>query len=226
MEGIYKYFIKTIRGRNLIHKKTQLTHTKTLVKEKCMSKQAKTLTLAELRRVLDYVATRKHAARNRAMLLTTYYAGLRVGETASLRLNDVVDASGSIRNEVRLSAAQTKGGNARTVFINEKLRKELETYIKFYNPNNLQQKLFYSQKKSSDGFTANTMTQFFHYLYRRAGVEGATSHSGRRTFITNLASKGVGVRVLMSLAGHRNISTTQAYIDVNDEMKRMAVELA
>ena len=70
------------------------------------------------------------------------------------------------------------------------------------------------------------MTQFFHYLYRRAGIEGASSHSGRRTFITNLASKGVGVRVLMSLAGHRNISTTQAYIDVNDDMKRRAVELA
>lgn len=210
----------------MIHKKTQLTHTKTLVKEKCMSKQAKTLTLTELRRVLDYVATRKHSARNRAMLLTTHYAGLRVGEAASLRFNDVVDANGSIRNEVRLSAAQTKGGNARTVFINEKLRKELELYIKFYNPINPQHKLFYSQKKDSDGFTANTMTQFFHYLYRRAGIEGASSHSGRRTFITNLASKGVGVRVLMSLAGHRNISTTQAYIDVNDDMKRRAVELA
>ena len=226
MGSFYKHRSMAKRGRNLIHKKTQLTHTNTLVKEKCMSKQAKTLTLTELRRVLDYVATRKHAARNRAMLLTTHYAGLRVGEAASLRFNDVVDASGNIRNEVRLSAAQTKGGNARTVFVNEKLRKELETYIKFYNPNNPQHKLFYSQKKDSDGFTANTMTQFFHYLYRRAGIEGASSHSGRRTFITNLASKGVGVRVLMSLAGHRNISTTQAYIDVNDDMKRRAVELA
>jgi integrase/recombinase XerD len=226
LEGIYKYFKQIKRGRNLIHKKTQLTHTNTLVKEKCMSKQAKTLTLAELRRVLDYVATRKHAARNRALLLTTHYAGLRVGEVASLRFNDVVDAGGNIRNEVRLSAAQTKGGIARTVFVNEKLRKELEAYIKLHNPINLQQKFFYSQKKESDGFTANTMTQFFHYLYRRAGIEGASSHSGRRTFITNLASKGVGVRVLMSLAGHKNISTTQAYIDVNDDMKRRAVELA
>ncbi|MBU3638190.1 site-specific integrase [Polynucleobacter sp. AP-RePozz3-80-G7] len=191
-----------------------------------MSKQAKTLTTAELRRVLDYVATRKHSARNRAILLTTHYAGLRVGETASLRFGDVVDAGGNIRNEVHLSAAQTKGGNARTVFINERLRKELEAYIKSYSPTNPLHKLFYSQKKDSDGFTANTMTQFFHYLYRRAGIEGASSHSGRRTFITNLASKGVGVRVLMSLAGHRNISTTQAYIDVNDDMKRRAVELA
>jgi integrase/recombinase XerD len=57
------------------------------------------------------------------------------------------------------------------------------------------------------------------------GIDGASSHSGRRSFITNLASKGVGVRVLMSHAGHRNISTTQAYIDVNDEMQRAAVDL-
>jgi integrase/recombinase XerD len=40
-----------------------------------------------------------------------------------------------------------------------------------------------------------------------------------------LASKGISVRVLASMAGHRNISTTQAYIDVNDDMKRQAVEL-
>ena len=61
-------------------------------------------------------------------------------------------------------------------------------------------------------------------IYRRAGIEGATSHSGRRSFITTLASKGIGVRVLASLAGRRSVATTQAYIDVNDEMKRAAVE--
>jgi integrase/recombinase XerD len=54
---------------------------------------------------------------------------------------------------------------------------------------------------------------------------GASSHSGRRTFITTLANKGVGVRVLAVLAGHSSITTTQAYIDVNDEIKRSAVEL-
>ena len=69
------------------------------------------------------------------------------------------------------------------------------------------------------------MCQFFFWLYRNAGVSGASSHSGRRTFITSLAQKGIGVRVLASLAGHRNIAVTQRYIDVNDEMKRNAVEL-
>lgn len=59
----------------------------------------------------------------------------------------------------------------------------------------------------------------------REGIAGASSHSGRRTFITNLAAKGISVRVLASLAGHKSIATTQRYIDVNDDMKRRAVEL-
>jgi integrase/recombinase XerD len=109
------------------------------------------------------------------------------------------------------------------VFVNAKLRKELQYYIKLKPYENLADKLFYTQKH--EGFTANTLTQFFHYLYRAASVNGATSHSGRRTFITTLANKGVSVRLLASLAGHKNISTTQCYIDVNDDMKRKAVEL-
>lgn len=83
--------------------------------------------------------------------------------------------------------------------------------------------LFYTQK--SVGFSASSLTQYFFHLYRDAGFLNASSHSGRRSFITRLANKGVGVRVLMSLAGHKNISTTQHYIDVNDEQKRAAVEL-
>jgi integrase/recombinase XerD len=62
-------------------------------------------------------------------------------------------------------------------------------------------------------------------LFKNVGIEGASSHSPRRTLITNLADKGVGVRVLQSIARHANISTTQAYIDVNDAMKRKAIEL-
>ncbi len=190
-----------------------------------MSKQAKTLNQQELRRVLDYIATRKHAERNRAMLLSMYYAGLRVGECAAIRYEDVLDAEGKILNEIRLEAEQTKGKEGRVVFVSDKLRKELQQYVKTVPYKLITDKLFYTQKKNGVGFTANTLCQFFHYLFKNCGIEGASSHSPRRTFITNLADKGVGVRVLQSLAGHKNISTTQAYIDVNDAMKRKAVEL-
>lgn len=188
-----------------------------------MSKQAKTLTPQELRRVLDYIATRPHAARNRAVLLLLYYAGLRVGEAASLRVADVVDAQGHVRAEFLLRADQTKGRHARTVFVSERLRKELNAYLAA-TPS-LKPKLFYSQKVGSDGFSANKLAQHFHYLYKRAGIICASSHSTRCTFITNLAAQGISVRVLASLTGHRSIATTQACIDVNDDQKRKAVEL-
>lgn len=194
--------------------------------KKTMAKQAKTLNQQELRKVLDYISTRKHSARNRAMLMTTFLAGMRVAEVASLKFSDVVDIDGNIRNEIRLTPAMTKGEFARTVFISERLRKELEQYIRFYNPTDKTMKFFYSQRKESNGFNANTLTQHFHYLYKRVGIVGASSHSGRRSFISNLAARGIGVRVLMGLAGHRAISSTQKYIEINDNMLRSAVELA
>ena len=190
-----------------------------------MSKQAKTLTAQEIRKVLDYVATRAHAPRNRAMLLTMYYAGLRVKECASLRYEDVLDSEGKIRAEIRLTAEQTKGSKAATVFVSEKLRKELTTYVKSHPCVKLTDKLYYSQKRRAEGWNSNTLCQFFHYLFKNVGIEGASSHSPRRTMITNLADKGVSARVLQSIARHANLSTTQAYIDVNDAMKRKAVEL-
>jgi integrase/recombinase XerD len=190
-----------------------------------MSKQAKTLTATETRRVLDYVATRPHAERNRAMFLTMLYAALRVKECASLRYEDVLDAEGKIKAEIYLSAEQTKGGKTGTVFVSDKLRKELQAYVRAVPYKSITDKLFYSQKRPVDGWNSNTLCQFFHHLFRNVGIDGASSHSPRRTAITNLADKGVSVRVLQSIARHANISTTQCYIDVNDAMKRKAIEL-
>jgi integrase/recombinase XerD len=190
-----------------------------------MTKKAKTLAPTELRRVLDHIATRKHAARNRAMLLLTHWAGLRVGEVAALRYCDVLAGDGAVRETLALSAEQTKGRHARTVFLSERLRREINTYLRAVPANNPERALFYTQKNPLRGFTANTLAQFFLGLYKAAGIHGASSHSGRRTFATTLASKGVGVRVLMRAMGHRNISTTIGYVDANDDMLRKAVEL-
>ena len=185
--------------------------------------QAKTLTEKELKKVLNFISCHKHAARNRAMLLVTHWSGMRVGSVAALKIGDVLAEDGTIRAEVRLSAQQVKGGRAYTVFIAEKLRKELAVYVATINTSDLTKPLFYTQKRS--GFSANTLAQHFLWLYRNCGIDGASSHSGRRSFITNLANMGIGVRVLQSLANHASIATTQAYIDVNDGMKRAAVEL-
>jgi len=185
--------------------------------------QAKTLTPAELDQVLDYIATRKYALRNRVMLLTGYWSGMRVGEIASLSISDVMNADGSVKAEIRLTAEQTKGRHPRTVFVPQKLRDELQRYLDLRQPVDPKHPLFVTA--GAKAFTANVMTQHFYWLFQKAGIAGATSHSMRRSFITNLASKGIGVRVLASLAGHRSIAVTMKYIDASDDMKRNAVEL-
>jgi len=152
-------------------------------------------------------------------------AGLRVSEVANLKLNDVRDANGAIRAEIYLSANRVKHGHARTVYVSTRLQEELRSYInsrKWYEDT---QPLFTTYSSPRKAFTPNVLSQHFYWLFKAAGIKGASSHSGRKTFLTSLAAKGVSVFVLASLAGHRNISTTQRYITVNDDVKRSAVEL-
>lgn len=185
--------------------------------------QARTLSPRELRRVLAHVATRRHAARNRLMILITHWAGCRVGEVAAMRVGDVIGRNGEVRSEIRLAAEQTKGRHARTVFVSERLRKEIALYIGTLETIDPSARLFTTQKR--EGFSANTLCGTLNGIYRQAGMDGASSHSGRRSFITTLAGKGISVRVLASLAGHRSLSSILPYIDASDDMKRAAVEL-
>jgi len=64
----------------------------------------------------------------------------------------------------------------------------------------------------------------FKDIYEMVGIR-TTSHSGRRTFATRLNAKGVGMRTIQKLMGHRHIGTTALYCEVSDEVMRNAVEL-
>lgn len=224
------------RQKEVVQKKQRkhtLKHTNTTLKDSTMA-QARVLTERELRKVLNFCSTQPHSARNRAMLLCTHQAGMRVGEVAALRICDVLAADGEIKGEISLSANQTKGNKARTVLVPKKLRDELEHYLQQrFGLENLvavtytdtQRALFPTQKNPKRGFTANTLCQLFHKIYKSSQMTGATSHSGRRTFITKLADKGVGVRVLMAICGHKQLQTTLRYIELNPTVMKAAVEL-
>ena len=187
--------------------------------------QAKTLTKEEMTRVLDYINTRRFAQRNRAMMLLTHLAGLRIGEVACLRWSDVTNSDGQVKDEIRLLPDMTKGRHARTVFINIKLREELQAYAVQAKFVDRSYPFFASQKSIKAGFSANSLAQTFALLYSGAGLEGASSHSGRRTFLTNLANKGTAIHILKTLAGHRSISTTAAYLYSSPSQLKAAVEL-
>lgn len=190
--------------------------------------QAKVLTEQELKRALSVVATRRHAARDRLALLLTHWAGMRVCEVAALTRDTVLGPTGKVLEEWRLDADQTKGGKGRVVYANSKLRKEVAAYIKTNPSPDPSDPVLISQKGRSGsrrGFSANTLCQLINTIYREAGIAGASSHSGRRGFITTLADHAVGIKTIMELAGHRQMGTTQRYISVTPEQKRRAVEL-
>ena len=187
-------------------------------------KQAKTLTKTEPKRTVHVTKTcSRYPERDITMLLLTHLCGLRIGEVASLRIHDVRDTDGTIRTEIRLDAERTKNNHARTIFVPKQMQRQLKTYLTTAPKPSLHGFLFSTQK--SQQFTATTATQHLQRLYERAAIRGATSHSGRRTWLTTLSQKGVSVRVLAEMAGHKSIKTTQRYIDVNDDMMRNAAEL-
>ena len=184
-------------------------------------KQAKIPTEGQFKRVLDAVSAMKHAGRNRVALMLSFFAGLRVGEIAALRIDDVVDGQGQVKEQILIRASTTKSGEARPAFVAVRLRDELKAYLADLGDVERDRPLLLTQKGTA--FSANSLCQLFGEIYKLAGIDGASSHSGRRWFITRLAHKGVSVKVIMALAGHKHMSTTQRYIEISDDMLRAAV---
>lgn len=188
-------------------------------------KQAKLLTAQEMKRLAAVVDGTRHAARNHTALALSFFAGLRACEIAALRVGDVYDDAGDVRDTIYLQAAQTKGAEGNTVLVSKRLAQMLKRYAAACpkHVSHPARPLLFSAK--GDGFSAQTMVNLFQHLYKAAAVAGASSHSGRRQFVTELADKGVNARVVQALARHKHLNTTQRYIDVNESKLRKAMEL-
>ena len=184
---------------------------------------ARALTDKEIRLVLAQCNTRRHSARDRTLVQFSVLAGLRACELAALTVGDVYDEQGAARNSALLQVGQTKGHSARRVYINTELQRALKAYRPHMADTAHSAPLFAT--RFGTAFSANTMSQLFLDIYHSCGLHGCSSHSGRKTFITRLADKGVAVHLLAALAGHKHISTTQRYITVNEALLTRAVEL-
>ena len=187
-------------------------------------KQAKLLTDAEFKRLTAVINSLRYQTRNHTTVALSFYAGLRACEIAALRVGDVFDDAGGVKDTIYLNSTQTKGSDSTTVLVNTKLKRQLEKFAKQY-PVHMSTRtapLLFSAK--GGGFSAQTIVNLFKRIYKIAGIEGASSHSGRRQFVTKLADQGINARLVQVLARHKHLSTTQRYIDVNENALRNAVE--
>jgi integrase/recombinase XerD len=186
-------------------------------------KRALILTEREINRVFAHIAQRPFAGRNRAMFQLSIFAGMRVGEIATLMWGDVFTPEAKVRKQIQLTAEQTKGSKARTVLLNAQVQRELAAYGRGGVGRFTEAPLFTS--KAGIAFSPNSLVQVFARIYNGSGIDRATSHAGRHYFLTSLAEKGVSVHILAALAGHRNVSTTMVYLHANANIMRAAVEL-
>ncbi|NVJ93214.1 MAG: site-specific integrase [Methylocystaceae bacterium] len=182
--------------------------------------KAAVLTEQQLTRLFKILKTERHAIRNLAICYMSFGLGLRVGEIATLRVHDVLDTSGELRDHFQITRANSKTNTNREVFLtNPRVRRSVSRYIEqrqseegvAFNTNSF---LFRSQKASA--FTPNTMQQMIKRLFRRAGLpESASSHSGRRGFATSLIARGIDLKSVSVLMGHATVNQTAAYAESN-----------
>jgi len=185
--------------------------------------QASVLTDNDVRRVFRIIETTRHAERNRLAFVLSRYAGMRVGEIAALTVADVANQFSEPRREIKLASRQTKGAHSRTVIVSDRVRKEVASFLRLYPSPDPERPLIRSQRGRA--FSSLTLSMLFKDVYEMAGI-ATSSHSGRRTFATRLNEKGVGMRTIQRLMGHKHIGTTALYCDVSESIMRNAAELA
>ena len=187
------------------------------------NKQARTLDAKRIKLAMAIL----EGARERSMLLLSLKAGLRATEISGLLWKDIdLEAK-------TLVLRQTKGGKQRTVGIHRDLMGELEQYYQSRQGHRVSPDdhvFTNNHNKPGQPITANSVAVWFKDLYcRKLGWEGYSSHSGRRTFVTNAARKiteaGGSLRDVQSLAGHADLSTTQTYIEVSEDAKAKVIDL-
>lgn len=189
-------------------------------------KQAKTLTPAQVARVLNEVKLSRYPERDRVMVLLSFNAGLRACEIAKVTWGMVLDAEGNVADVLELRDRATKGKKGgRQVPLCAELRDALQA-LKGDDRPAANAHVIHSERDT--GLSAGAIAVWFHRLYARLGLKGASSHSGRRTFVTELAKTIVGhggsLWDVQQLAGHASLATTQRYIEGNSDAKRSAVE--
>jgi integrase/recombinase XerD len=191
-----------------------------------LGKQAKTLSKGQVEAVLGYLATTRWPTRNRAIFLLSAKAGLRAKEIANLTWRMVTDARGQIGQAIHLENTASKGQSGRVIPMNDELRTALAAYAK---TTIMASSSFLIESERSNRMSAQAIVNLFWRWYQHIGFDGCSSHSGRRTFITNTARKistvGGSLRDVQMLAGHSNLRTTQRYIEANPEAQTKIVEL-
>jgi integrase len=187
-------------------------------------RQAKTLSLDHLNDLLLFADCTRNPLRNRLIVLLSVKAGLRAGEVANLTWGMVTDGGGKIGSIIELRDCAAKKCTGRSIPIHPDLDAALIAWRLAAGPSEL---VIASQRGGP--MTPLSIVVWFNRAFKTIGLNGCSSHSGRRTFVTRAArlvhKAGGSLRDVQLLAGHRSIQTTQRYIDGDTDAQRKLVAM-
>lgn len=191
-----------------------------------MPHPARVLAHADVRRLIRHVGSHRHASRDHVIILLSFKAGLRACEIAGLDWTMVLRPGGGVAPQLLIAGSIAKNGNARTI----PCHRDLQTALR---------RLHEAQGRPRTGpvirserglhMRAQSIVNWFAATYAALGLDGCSSHSGRRTFITRsarlLSRSGGSLRDVQELAGHRQLATTERYIEGDRAAQRRLIAL-
>ncbi len=186
------------------------------------------MTPAQIKGALSFIRTTRQPERNRVMFLLSCRAGLRAVEISKVTWAMVMDATGNLSDRINLENSATKGKKGgRTIYMKRELIGALADLLEECPPHQPGQTIIRSERGAP--MQRHSVVKWFGRLFESIGFYGCSSHSGRRTFGTTAARKivqaGGSVEDVRILMGHKHLSTTQKYIDSNEDAKRKVVEM-
>jgi integrase/recombinase XerD len=200
-KGTYRFYYQ---GLKFLYKHT-LKREEVVEKIRCPRGKKKlpvVLDLAEVKMLLSVMENLKH----RAILTITYSAGLRISETARLKVSDI----DSKRMMVRIQ--QGKGGKDRYTILSKTALECLRQYWRAYRP---KEWLFEGQKEGTH-ICISSIRQIFLEAKKCAGITKPVSpHTLRHSFATHLIEAGTSLHHVQLLLGHRSPMTTTVYLHVS-----------
>ena len=197
-----------------------------------LGKQSKILTDKQIKMMMNFLSGTRMSTRNQVIFLLSCKGGLRSKEISQVEWNMILDPEGNMGDTINLIDRVSKGNSGRVIPMNSQLKDKL---LQLYEIEKVTNKHFdintskIIRTERSQSTSPQSIVNLFSRWYSDMGFIGCSSHSGRRTFITNLSKKisvvGGTLRDVQSLVGHKNLQTTQRYIEVDTDCQRELVNL-
>ena len=185
--------------------------------------KAKELNKQEIERISICLTGSTHELRNRALFYFCLASGVRVGEAVGLKIKDV-KPNGKLLDQVVLEKHSCKSGKSRTIFISKQGLDHLKRYLDSRKTLSADDPLFPTQKKPHEPMGSNVAAQLMAKIFKRAGIENASSHSCRRSFANAMRRNSVDMEIIRQQLGHSSLSITSAYFNVDSIEAQRAVD--